>query len=298
MRPWPVLAVLTLAACNGGDTTDTDTDTVDTNTGPLTFEDFVNVTTEAVGDFSGHPGGEPWLTQTPDTSLQTVVSTAATVVDFDSGDVVPAANVDFWYADDVSGPIDVSGVTDSTGLVNLDVKVCAPVSYRTWTDPDLDQTRDTYKAHEIIKAGTSPAIDLDSVSTTTYSIIPSILGVPVTAGEGIIAGTAKDKNDEPIENAQVIVRDSAGNIPEGLIVKYFVDKFPNRDQPDTSPDGLWVAINIPEGTYTVEMWTVRGGTLVESGATVVQSYPDSINISNIFAGYGDGVKFPTECLAP
>lgn len=293
---WPL--VLSLVACTGADTDTDTTDTTDTiDDGPPTFEDFINVELEATGDYACHPGGEPWLAQSVEPSLQVIAPGTATVVDFESEDLVPAANVDFWYADDVSTAPDVSGVSDDVGEVSLDLKVCTPLSYRTWTDPDLDATRDTYEAHQIVPPGDAIETELNSVSSTTYAIIPAIVGVSVEPDKGIIAGTAKDCLDQEIEFAQVIVRDAEGNIPETLLVKYFVDSFPNRDQLHTSADGLWLAVNVPEGTYTVEMWTVRDGTLVLSGQTVVQSYPNSINISNIYAGYGDGVRYPDECLA-
>jgi hypothetical protein len=286
-----------LAACNkGGDPNDSDTDAAtDTNT-ELTFADFINVTDEATGDFSCHPGGEPWLTQTPDPALQTVVPTSIIVNDFQSDEPVPDATTTVWFADDVTGTPDAVGVTDVGGIVSLDLKRCVGLSYKTGTDPDLEQTKDTYEAHQMIPADLSGNQDFNSVSDTTYKIIPSLLGISPDLDKGIIAGTAFDCNEDPIENAQVIVVDDDGNIPQKLIVKYFVDSFPNRDQPDTSPDGLWVAINVPEGTWNVQMWTVRDGTLVLSGQTRVQSYADSINIGNAYSGFGDGVKYPDSCL--
>ena len=81
------------------------------------------------------------------------------------------------------------------------------------------------------------------------------------------------------------------------MVKYFVDSFPNRNQPTTSADGLWIAINIPTGDVTVEMWISDGddGHLL-MGATKITVDEGSINMSNIQTGYGDGVRYPTSCL--
>ena len=89
--------------------------------------------------------------------------------------------------------------------------------------------------------------------------------------------------------------DEDGNIPESLTVNYFVENFPARDQKWTSPDGLWVAANVPAGNLRAEMWGVVDGELRLLGATELFSEKDSINISNIFAGYGDGVKYPAAC---
>jgi len=64
----------------------------------------------------------------------------------------------------------------------------------------------------------------------------------------------------------------------------------------TSADGLWGVFNVPEGTWRIELWGLVGGDEVLLGATTAKVYPDSINIANIFSGYGDGVKYPATCL--
>ena len=110
------------------------------------------------------------------------------------------------------------------------------------------------------------------------------------------AGLSSDIDDGKIEGVQVIVYDENGEIPDALTVNYFTDSFPDRDQRWTSEDGLWVAANVPPGLLTVEMWGLVDGELKLLGATELLSESDSINISNIFAGYGDGVKFPENCL--
>ena len=96
--------------------------------------------------------------------------------------------------------------------------------------------------------------------------------------------------------AQVVVRDADGNIPESLVVKYFVDDFPNRNQEWTSEDGLWVAVNVPVGTWYVDAYVSDGaGGHIVKGTTVVEVIADSINVSNIHTGYGDGIRYPEGC---
>jgi hypothetical protein len=117
-------------------------------------------------------------------------------------------------------------------------------------------------------------------------------------GKATAAGTAYDVNDDPITGAQVVVKSLVDDsIPDGIVVKYFVDSFPNRSQPETSPDGLWVAINIPPGDWKVEMWVSDGaGGHLLMGQSKLTVFPDSINISNIYTGY-DSVKYPASCFA-
>jgi hypothetical protein len=286
-----------LCACPPGeDTSETgDTDVVDTNVEPAVFEDFINTDKTPEGDLTCVPTDGTWLTQDVDATLQVSGSHTLTVLDFESDAPLAEANVDIWYADDATGIPDTSGVSDDNGEVSLDVPVCTPISYKTWTDPELEITRDTYEAHQIFAPDSAFDGELNSVSDVTYKIIPGLLGIPIEDGAGIIAGTVFGCDDEPIEHAEVVIKNADGTIPPTLRVKFFVND-PNRDQADTSPDGLWVAVNIPPGVVTAEAYTWNGTEHVLQGMTVVRSYPDSINIGNIYAGFDGGVKYPAECL--
>ena len=84
----------------------------------------------------------------------------------------------------------------------------------------------------------------------------------------------------------------------GQDVFYFVDDFPQRDQPHTSEDGLWVAMNVPEGSWNVEMYVSDGaGGHIQMSNTRVEVFANSINISNHYTGYGEGIKYPDSCVA-
>lgn len=317
---WPLLTLL--AACTGtdntdGDPTDTDATPVD---GPPTFESLIKLEEDLpeafayAADFSCVPEGTdwastPWLTQTPLAELPGNMTIDGTVKDFDREDeVVADATVSLWYDDHaVEAPDDIA-VSDDDGLMTIDGPSCQPMTYKVNTDPGRNETRDTYKAHQIWATPAGGSIDAEfiSVSNATYQVIPSILGQEVIPGMAIIAGTAadctravdasKDDDSGKIEGVQVVVYDDAGNIPEDLVVKYFVDDFPDRKQKYTSADGLWVAVNVPPGPLRVEMWAWVDGEYKILGATRLISYADSINIANIFAGYGEGVKYPDACL--
>jgi hypothetical protein len=256
------------------------------------FEVFIDLEEETAGDFSCFSGGE-WMVDSPSIVDETAVI-ELDVLDFETDVPVKKATADFWYNDVVSGAPDQTGTSDDSGRLAIELPVCQPVSYKVQGDPLQDETKETYEAHQIFEAGVPES--LNSVSITTYLVIPSILGINVDADLGIIAGTAIDCAGEEIVGSQVIVRDDAGNIVEDAIVRYFVENFPSRDQPYTSEDGLWVAVNVPAGQLTVELWAVVEGELTQVGATELVSYPDSINISNIYTGYADGRKYPVSCL--
>ena len=123
-----------------------------------------------------------------------------------------------------------------------------------------------------------------------------MLGISPDVEKSIIAGGAYDCNDDPIEGAMVVVVDDEGKVPESLLIKYFIEDFPSPDQPYTSADGLWVAMDVPEGNWNVELWGLVNGAETLLGKTALQAYGGSINISSIYTGYETGVKAPASCL--
>jgi len=285
MRLLHLLPVLALAlGCDGNE----DTDTGDTGEEDLT----------PIGDLSCYTPGDAWLTQSVDAALQVDEARTELVHDFENETPVYEATVDIWLNDQVDETPDLTQHVDDNGYVTLTLPSCAPMAYRTSTPVDLDETKDTYEAHQIFEpAAVAEEAPFQSVSKVTYLVIPNLMGISIDPEASIIAGTLYDCNEEPVEKGEVRVVDDEGNTPEGVIVKYFVENFPNRDQPYTSADGLWVAINVPVGTWTVEGHVSDGaGGRDVIGATVLQTYADSINISNIHTGFGDGIRYPDACL--
>ena len=93
-------------------------------------------------------------------------------------------------------------------------------------------------------------------------IIPSVLGITVDLSKGVISGRVYDCGLNNVEGGRVrVVDDSTGQEAEGVIVRYFVDDFPDRDQLWTSQDGLFV-----------------NHYLVDAGAAVAKTYePNSFH---------------------
>ena len=292
-----MLLLALLAGCPGADDTG-DTDDTNAGPGPGDFAYYIDVEQAPVGDLACFTPGGAWLTQDVDESLQITETHTQRVEDFEKETAVTEATVDVWHDDVAEGAPDESKHVDNSGNVAFDLTSCAPFSYRATTPVELDETVDTYEAHQIFPpVAAAVSNPYNSVSKTTFNVIPGLLGVSVIPGQSIIAGTVFDCAGEPVEGAQVVVK-VGDTIPDDLVVKYFVDEFPFRDQLYTSADGLWVAINVPPGDVTVEAYVSDGaGGHSMIGATTLTSYADSINISNITTGFGDGVVYPDACLA-
>jgi len=135
------------------------------------------------------------------------------------------------------------------------------------------------------------------MSTTTYRLIPSLLGISPDVSKGIVTGSLYDCDGDPVEGGQVVLWNSAGTIPAEVQVRYFVDDFPNRNQPYTSADGLWILMDVPVGQWTVEAYVANGsGGHTRIASTTLEVYADSINISSVYVGISNGTKMPPSCL--
>lgn len=304
MRIITIVLASALTGCGEKDTDDTGTDT---NSSGDRFSEFVYITDAATGDFTGFESGytDAWLAQDVDPAKLVTVSMTGDVVDFESNDEVKEATVEIFHNNDPTGtPDQVLTSNDDGEISGGEWPVCTPVAYSTYTDPDLNDTKVTFQVNEVYgyseekKGGASAvSVQLNSVSSSTYQVIPSLLGVSPDTDKGIVAGTVYDVNGDPVEGAQVVAVDASGNIPDTLVVKYFVDDFPNRDQEWTSADGLFVMVNVPTGDWSLEAYTADGaGGHFLMGATNVNVIADSINISSVYIGYGDGISYPSSCL--
>lgn len=313
---WATLATLfALAACSGGSDTDTDTEETDTDDGDPGGGpgNRLTLTVAPTGDYTGFTptesyDGTTWLTQQLDPAKVATLNIAGEVLDFE--DDVPRTNtqVQIWEGDVATGQPDSTADADANGRVSMTAPSCQPITYLAYPDPAAAEAMPTYKAHQVYGAdGADPfAAEFISVSISTYLVIPAIVGITPEPGKSVIAGTGFDVTREPdtlseidagkVEGAEVVVKDLDGNYIPDVHVKYFVEKFPDRDQPHTSADGLWTAINVPPGDVRVEMWGLVDDVPKLLGSTQLKTYADSINIANIFAGY-NGVKYPTSCLA-
>ncbi len=304
MRPCLPLFALLLAACppvssDDGKATD-DTSSVSDE---RTFEDFVNVTTPWVGETDACIAG---TVQIVDPACQVPQNVNGTIEDFQTGDSVPEATVRLWTSDSLSGGASETATADGDGNFTLaEALACTPMAYGTSTPPEWEETKDTYEVHQVFGydgSGTSDEL-FNSVSVSTSKLIPSLIGVEWDEETtGIIAGTAYDCDVNPVQYAQIYIHDAAGAPPPTGDVFYFshsgdVDLPTDKEsQPYTNTNGLWVVINIPAGTWTVEQWGFDGNGYVLMGATQLDIEARSVNISNIYTGISDGIWYPGSCL--
>ncbi len=307
MRSFLPLLALLITACpgpTGGTDKDGGSDTDSGGGDTCDFECQINVTTQFTGNTAECIAGK---VQDVDPSCVTDLSVNGEIVDFQTGDSVADATVQVWYGDDLNTSADVTTQADGDGNFTVDAPSCTPIAYGTSTPEEWEETKDTFEVHQVFGYSSDGSSDeeFNSVSEATSRLIPSLIGIEWDETTGIIAGTAYDCDVEPMQYVQVYLHDGSGNMPSSGEVFYFSESggtslpTDKDSQPYTNTNGLWVAINIPAGTWTVEAWgfDTTAGERVKLGATVLQINAGSVNISNIYTGISDGIWYPGSCLA-
>lgn len=273
-----------------GETGDT---SADVPTQEELFAKWVNVTDAAVGDLTCYDGAT-WNTETPDAACQMEAEVSeGKVVEFAFETTVPTATVNFYYADAVGGAADVSVTTDAYGVFTGSIQTCTPLTYEVTAGEDF---RPTYQFHEVYDYETPQTLDLISVSQDTWVTLPSLFGVIIDEGAGVVAGSVEDCNGDVIENAQVLLRDADGNIPADMTIGFTFNGLPSRVYTATSSDGIWMAMNVPPGDYTVELYVSDGaGGQTIVGKAPVQAFAGSVSVVVMNAGIEDGIDLPGSC---
>lgn len=259
------------------------------------FATWVNTTDTYVGDLTCYDGTS-WVTTGADPSCEATVPIGeGEVADFAFGTSVADATVEFYLADWVEGSADLTFTTDGDGLITGSLPVCTAMTYAVTKDDG--SLHDTYEYHVMYGAGETVNPDLASISADTWLTLPSLFGVTIDDTLGVLAGTVRDCNGDIVENAQVLPRNADGEIPSTMSVGYTLDGYPNRNENSTTTDGVWIAMNVPAGEYTIEVYVADGaGGQRMVGSVPAQAFVSSVSIAVVYAGREDGLDIPSSCL--
>lgn len=272
------------------------------------FADYINTSVDPGGDLTCYTGTTPSTDTVGDGCTGHTRTMSAEVQDFQTDNPVDEAGVEIFLGDGIFGVPDHSLESDINGMISTAMPTCEPFTYRVSTDPSLDQTKVTIESHDVLPYSNVEVVthEMNSVSSATYALIPALIGLSPDVEKGIVAGVAYDCNNDAMPGVQVLVKDSSGNIIDGGIIGngavngakagYFVDEYPSREQIETSEDGIWVLVDVPVGVVTVEAYIADGsGGHRHLASTTLEVLADSINISSLYAGIGDGVRMPDSC---
>ena len=93
----------------------------------------------------------------------------------------------------------------------------------------------------------------------------------------------------------MVALDEEGTALAGQEVRYFVERFPSRDQRYTSADGLFVILNTPTDAAKVTAWVADGAgghTWISQASVVVDA--GGFSLVDLHTGVS-GPRMPDEC---
>jgi hypothetical protein len=135
--------------------------------------------------------------------------------------------------------------------------------------------------------------------------VPAFSGVVVqdiAPGNGAVAGRALGCDGEPLENAQVVVRDADCHVSTDAYTGYFTNQLPDLFRTSTSADGVFAVLNVPPGDYTVELYAPVPGRAAEdpqphvrAGSATLTLEADGATVVDLQLGHDDGLFYPAAC---
>lgn len=118
--------------------------------------------------------------------------------------------------------------------------------------------------------------DVRALASDDYNVISqAAIGVPVTAGNGALAGEVHDCGDVRLQNATVEI-----DQPRKIVTYFTSDEdhpLPDTTARETSILGLYAAIDVKPGPITVAAMGMVGGKSTTIGFYKLQIFPDSVS---------------------
>lgn len=254
---------------------------------------------ELVGDTSCWTPGEE-VPDEVDAACQSEVSVELQVTDYQDQVPVPEASLTIYAGDALDG--EGRDVTmDDDGIVTESVALCTPIAYRTTR---ASGALPTVGLHEVFSPEEPVEVHFQSISDGSRGLLELTFQRDIADGNGAIAGRLLGCDGEPLENAQVIVRDASCSVFTESYVGYFTNQLPDVFRAATSADGVYSALNVPAGDWVVEMYAPVPGRAGEdpqphvlAASATITLAADGATIVDLQLGHTDGVFYPAECAS-
>jgi hypothetical protein len=275
MRTFLALTLLGVAACGGGTQTTPDAAVVDNGFNKPDKPLMANMESGGVWTEIGPADLSCLGTPTDDQATAVEVTLNAIVKDFQSGNAVPNAAVTLFDGVDPSAMF-AMGTSDSSGdatftvpaghtrfgfkMTTTDGFVMPTLLLNQYLDPNA-ATQPPGTCTDDNGDPTTCRMTIQSVSTSTASTLPAIIGVSRTTGTGVLAGALRDCQQHEMSNFIATVSSTEGTATPlaGAAAYYFsasVGLPAHHSQQDAaSGDGLFMVIELPATpTAYVQMW--------------------------------------------
>lgn len=259
-------------------------------------ETFITDLPTRVGDVSCM--GDALESPSADAACVVDVALEGQAVDHQSSSPAADIEVAFHLDDDLESTPDQTLTSTADGSIDLAAfPVCAPLAYRSEGDPS--GTFPTLGQHRIYPPGAPVEADFRSVAIGTINLVTLGFGVSREEGAGMVFGKAiACNNDDALEGVQIIIRDDACKVPDGAesFVGYTSNRLPDPSLRATSNDGFFFAMNVPPGSWVLEMYEASGDGYRHIGSAPVDVVADAVSLVDVRVGRDDGVVMPPECF--
>ncbi|MEK6607121.1 MAG: hypothetical protein AABZ30_05605 [Myxococcota bacterium] len=210
------------------------------------------------------------------------VTVTGAVVDFQSDNPIEGALVEVFdnSAALAAGTPLASVESDGDGNYAVTIPKGTLGDSLVWWRTSADAQTTTIQSRRI--AAATYAEDRVSVSEVTMATLAAILGTSFPSDTAAVIGHIVDCGGRLVANAGARAFDDAGDeLP--VEIYYFEQAFPERRslQTATSPDGLFMVVNIPLGVVDLRTYGRLGGVLTTLGRIRVTADSDAVFIVDI-----------------
>jgi len=233
-----------------------------------------------------------------DPATTVAVSLATKVRDFQSDNPVPNAVVTAFRDQDVGTVFDTK-----TADGNADVTIAIPIGVKRFgfkmTDPSA---LDTLLLNQRVQPDqmTQTLSKIQSVSKTTATLLPALIGVSRTGGTGVLAGAMRDCAGNEISNFVATVSSTAGQVTHlaGADTYYFSPSVglpvKHAQQEASAADGLFMIIELPATpTAFVQVWGYPTDADVTSdNLKLVAELPTAVIADTVITGSYEPLRTP------
>ena len=226
------------------------------------------------------------------------VSLATKVRDFQSNNPVPNAAVTAFRDQDPTMTFDTK-----TADANADLTVTIPVGVKRFGFKMVDPSAlDTLLLNQRVNPTqmTQTLSAIQSVSKTTATLLPALIGVSRTPGTGVLAGALRDCAGNEVSNFIATVSSTRGAVTHlpGADTYYFSPTVglpvKHAQQGSSSPDGLFMIIELPVAASAfVQVWGYpTDADLAADRLTLIAELPTAVIADTVITGSYEPLRTP------
>jgi hypothetical protein len=198
--------------------------------------------------------------------------------DFQSGKALPNVKINVCAMDDLecATPL-TTATTDASGAAQLTAKagVNGIEGYFEFTGGGIVPTNAFFKTVNLTKEFDGGEIVPLLVSTSTFGLLTSVIGVTIDPERGSVIFSAQDCSRLGTAGISVAVPSADAK----STLTYIKGSLPSKTETQTDPSGAGAVLNLPLGPFEITGTIVHDGTVIgKHSGFVRKGYLSSVNV--------------------